>query len=59
MSGVLTTVDTYLVEDQAEVVHRVARHLAEREQRLSDPSPDVAAGYDSADLTILFGGRPR
>ena len=53
-----TTVDTYLVEDQAEVVRRVARHLAEREQRLSEPPPDVAAGYDSADLTILFGGRP-
>ncbi len=56
---VSTTVDTYLVEDQAEVVRRVARHLAEREQRVSETLPDVAAGYDCADLTILFGERPR
>lgn len=52
-----TTVETYLVEDQAEVVRRVARHLAEREQRLCEPPPAVAAGYDGDDLNILFGGR--
>jgi integrase len=54
-----TTVDTYLVEDQAEVVRRVARHLAEREQRLREPAPDIAAGYDSSDLSVLFDGRQR
>lgn len=54
-----TTVDTYLVEDQAEVVRRVSRHLIERERQAASPPPDVAAGYDAADLAILLGGTPR
>jgi integrase/recombinase XerD len=54
-----TTVDTYLVEDQAEVVRRVARHLIERERQPSSPQPSVAAGYDATDLAILLGQTPR
>jgi integrase/recombinase XerD len=54
-----TTVDTYLVEDQAEVVRRVARHLIERERQPFSPQPNVAAGYDATDLAILLGLTPR
>lgn len=54
-----TTVDTYLVEDHAEVVRRVARHLIERERQVASPPPDVAAGYDAADLATLLGETPR
>lgn len=50
-----TTSDIYLVEDEAQVIRRVHQHLAEREHRAQQPPPPVAAGYDSADLTILFG----
>ena len=53
------TVDTYLVEDQAEVVGRVAQHLADRERQVSAPERNVAAGYDSVDLGVLFGGHWR
>ncbi|MGW1677376.1 tyrosine-type recombinase/integrase [Saccharopolyspora sp. NPDC002376] len=51
-----TTAETYLVEDQDQVIRRVAQHLAEREQRAAQPSPPVATGYDAADLSVLFGG---
>jgi len=51
-----TTASVYLVEDEAEVIRRVQRHLAEREQRQSQPPIEVGVGYDAADLTILFGG---
>lgn len=50
-----TTADIYLVEDEAQVIRRVHQHLAEREHRAQQPPPPVAAGYDNADLTILFG----
>ena len=51
-----TTADIYLIEDQAEVIRRVRRHLAEREQIAAQPEPEVATGYDPAVLNILFGG---
>lgn len=50
-----TTTDVYLVEDEAQVVRRVAAHLAERDQRVSAPPAPVAVGYDTGDLSILFG----
>jgi len=52
----LSTTEIYLVEDQAEVVRRVRRHLAGREIQALQPPPPVAAGYDAGDLSVLFGG---
>jgi integrase/recombinase XerD len=51
-----TTADVYLVEDETQVIRRVQRHLAEREQRAQQAPPPVAAGYDADDLAVLFGG---
>ena len=51
-----TTADVYLVEEQAQVIRRVQRHLAERKQRAQQPPPPVAVGYDADDLDVLFGG---
>jgi integrase/recombinase XerD len=51
-----TTADVYLVEEEAQVIRRVQRHLAEREQRAQQPPPSVAVGYDADDLDVLFGG---
>jgi integrase/recombinase XerD len=53
-----TTADIYMVEDEAQVVRRVHQHLAEREQRIEQPRPSVAVGYDAADLAVLFGEVP-
>lgn len=50
-----TTADVYMVEEQAQVIHRVAVYLEKREQRAQQP-PAVAAGYDDAALAVLFGG---
>ncbi len=50
-----TTSGVYLVEDEAQVIRRVQRHLAEYEQRAQQPSPPVATGYDTGDLAVLFG----
>ncbi|MEU4345226.1 tyrosine-type recombinase/integrase [Nocardia sp. NPDC023852] len=50
-----TTIEIYLVQDEAETIARVRRHLAE----LADPdrpAPAPAPGYDESDLTVLFGG---
>jgi integrase len=54
-----TTADIYLVEDEAKVIDRVHRHLTEREHRPEQPAPAVAAGYDAADLAVLFGETPQ
>ncbi len=54
----LSTTEAYLVEDQAAVIRRVQKHLAEREARARQPAPPVAAGYDASDLDVLFGGNP-
>ncbi|MGW1737372.1 tyrosine-type recombinase/integrase [Nocardia sp. NPDC001965] len=51
-----TTTQIYLVQDDAETIARVRRHLAE----LADPTrpaPAPAPGYDDDDLAVLFGGR--
>ncbi|MEU6381692.1 site-specific integrase [Streptomyces sp. NPDC046909] len=54
-----TTADTYLLEDEAQVIRRVAQHLAERELRAQQAPPPVAVGYEAADLAVLLGGLPR
>jgi integrase len=54
-----TTADVYLNEDEDQVIRRVQQHLIEREQRAQQPPSPVAAGYDSNDLSVLFGGNPQ
>jgi integrase/recombinase XerD len=54
----LSTTGVYLADD-TDVIHRVAAHLAERAERVQRPTPAVAAGYDSAALSVLFGGEPQ
>lgn len=49
-----TTGDVYLVEDEAQVIRRVQRHLDDRQQHAQQP-PRVAAGYDADALGVLFG----
>lgn len=51
-----TTAGIYLVEDEAKVIRRVKQHLADREERRTMPSSDLAEGYDPDDLGVLFGG---
>lgn len=51
-----TTADVYLIEEENEVIRRIARHLAERERRAQTPPVPVAVGYDATDLAVLFGG---
>jgi integrase len=51
-----TTADVYMVEEQDQVIRRVARYLAEREQRQERNTAAVADGYDGDALAILFGG---
>lgn len=51
-----TTADVYLVEDEDQVIRRVQQHLIEREQRAQQSPTPVAVGYDSNDLSVLFGG---
>ena len=52
-----TTADVYLVEDEAQVIRRVADHLAGREERQLAQPTRVAVGYEHAELPVLFGGR--
>ncbi len=54
-----TTAEHYLIEEETQVIRRVAQHLADRRDRAGDPPAPVAAGYDSADLDVLFGPGPR
>lgn len=49
-----TTADVYMVEDEVQVIRRVARHLAERECRDEVPAP-IGAGYDATAISVLFG----
>ena len=49
-----TTGDIYLVEDEAEVVRRVQRHLEEQHEH-ARATPRIAAGYDAAALRVLLG----
>lgn len=50
-----TTSDVYLIENEASVARRVLEHLSGRDQRTQERCGRVAAGYDSADLSVLFG----
>ncbi len=50
-----TTAEHYLVEEEAEVIRRVAQHLADRQEHADDPPAPVAVGYDAHDLNVLFG----
>ena len=52
----LTTTQIYLEEDDHEVIARVQEHLAQRKERAAAAPRPVAAGYDAADLAVLFGG---
>lgn len=51
-----TTADSYLVEDEEKTIRRVLEHFAGAERRRSEPVRPVAGGYDTADLSVLFGG---
>ncbi len=51
-----TTADIYAVEEQEQVIRRVAEHLASRGQDADTVAP-IAAGYDRDDLAVLFGER--
>lgn len=51
-----TTASIYLVENEAEVIRRVRRHLVDREQQPVQPDSQVGVGYNTDDLAILFGG---
>ena len=56
----LTTTQIYLEEDSDQVVMRVRDHHARKAEAARLPAPPVAAGYDAADLAVLFGtGEPR
>ncbi|PXY17780.1 integrase [Prauserella coralliicola] len=48
-----TTADVYLIEDEDQVISRVAQHLATRDHR--EPPAPVTTGYADADLSVLFG----
>lgn len=50
----LTTTQIYLEEDDHELVARVSQYLADRQTSIAAP-PRVAAGYDAADMAVLFG----
>jgi len=53
-----TTVDTYLVEEEEQVIRRVLDHLRRAAEQKARPVVAVAQGYDTGDLAVLFGGRP-
>ena len=50
-----TTADIYMVEEQQQVIRRVAQYLSQRAETDGGQPPPVAAGYDEAALSILFG----
>ena len=52
----LSTTQIYIEDDDTEVIRRVRQHLAERAEAADKPAAPVAAGYDPADLGVLFGG---
>jgi integrase len=55
-----TTADVYLVEEEEQVIRRVAGHLAGQGGRgaVSRPEP-AGGGYKAADLAVLLGGLAR
>ncbi len=54
----LSTTQIYLEEDDHELIGRVSQYLADRETAVAAP-PQVAAGYDAADMAVLFGAGSR
>jgi integrase/recombinase XerD len=50
-----TTADIYMVEEEQQVIRRVADFLSAREEVNRRPPPPVAAGYDGDALSVLFG----
>ena len=56
----LSTSEIYLVEDTDQVLSRIRRHHADRQHRAGQlpAPPPPAAGYDPADLAVLFSGKP-
>lgn len=59
-TSLTTTANVYLVEDEARVFERVARHLTEhRRPAQARPEPIPAVGYDPTALSVLLGGDPR
>jgi integrase len=55
----LTTTQIYLEEDDYEVINRVRGYLADQDTTRPKAPEPIAAGYDAADLTVLFGETPR
>jgi len=53
----LTTTQIYLQADDREVIDRVRRHLADRQEQSTAPrvASPVGPGYDAEDLAALFG----
>ncbi|CUU59134.1 Phage integrase family protein [Parafrankia irregularis] len=52
----LATTETYLVEDDPQVIRRVRDHLAGRDEPLTLPGPgDATTPYRAEDLTVLLG----
>jgi integrase len=52
----LSTTQIYVEDDDTEVIRRVHQHLADRAEAADKPVAPVAAGYDPADLSVLFAG---
>jgi site-specific recombinase XerD len=52
----LSTTQIYIEDDDTEVIRRVRQHLADRTEAAGKPAAPVAAGYDPADLGVLFAG---
>ena len=50
-----TTADIYMVEEEQQVIRRVADFLSAREEINRQASPPVATGYDGDALSVLFG----
>ncbi len=44
-----------MVEEQEQVIRRVAQYLSHRAETEGAGPPPVAAGYDDTALSILFG----
>jgi integrase/recombinase XerD len=56
----LSTTQLYLVEDDDEVFRRMRQHHAEQKAAggAAPQPPPAGAGYDAADLDVLFGREP-
>jgi len=50
-----TTADIYMVEEDQQVIRRVADFLSARDEINRRPAPPVATGYDGDALSVLFG----